>query len=192
MYIEVEEVMKHAWWGSGKSRSHELQSSRKLVYNTVENHGYDRGKPAEIWTKYLPNTNPYLYRRGSAVGLATGYGLNDRVIVVPLGSRIVISPYRPYRFWSPFNLLSNGYRRPPLWSGGQSSWLLIQRSGFDSQRYQISWEEVGLERGPLSLVSTTEEILERKSSGSGLENRECDLGIRCADNATLSIRKGWH
>jgi hypothetical protein len=31
---------------------------------------------------------------------------------------------------------------------------------------------VGLERGPLSLVSTTEELLDRKSSGSGLENRE--------------------
>jgi hypothetical protein len=31
---------------------------------------------------------------------------------------------------------------------------------------------VGLELGPLSLVSTTEELLVRKSSGSGLENRE--------------------
>jgi hypothetical protein len=31
---------------------------------------------------------------------------------------------------------------------------------------------VGLERGPLSLVSTTEELLERKSRGSGLESRE--------------------
>jgi hypothetical protein len=31
---------------------------------------------------------------------------------------------------------------------------------------------VSLERGPLSLVSTTEELLGRKSSGSGLENRE--------------------
>jgi hypothetical protein len=29
---------------------------------------------------------------------------------------------------------------PPLWSSGQSSWLQIQRSGFDSQRYQISRE----------------------------------------------------
>jgi hypothetical protein len=28
---------------------------------------------------------------------------------------------------------------------------------------------VGLERGPLNLVSTIEELLERKSSGSGLE-----------------------
>jgi hypothetical protein len=31
---------------------------------------------------------------------------------------------------------------------------------------------VGQERGPLSLVSTTEELLGRKSSGFGLENRE--------------------
>jgi hypothetical protein len=33
--------------------------------------------------------------------------------------------------------------------------------GFDSRRYQIFWEAVGLERGPLSLVRTTEELLER-------------------------------
>jgi hypothetical protein len=31
---------------------------------------------------------------------------------------------------------------------------------------------VGLERGPLSLVSTIEELLGRKSSGSGLVSRE--------------------
>jgi hypothetical protein len=31
---------------------------------------------------------------------------------------------------------------------------------------------VGLEGGPLTLVSTIEELLERKSSGSGLEIRE--------------------
>jgi hypothetical protein len=31
---------------------------------------------------------------------------------------------------------------------------------------------VGLERGPLSLVSRTEELLERKSSDSGIEIRE--------------------
>jgi hypothetical protein len=31
---------------------------------------------------------------------------------------------------------------------------------------------VGLGRGPRSLASTTEELLERKSSGSGLENQE--------------------
>jgi hypothetical protein len=31
---------------------------------------------------------------------------------------------------------------------------------------------MGLERGPLSLVSTIEELLERKSRGSGLESLE--------------------
>jgi hypothetical protein len=31
---------------------------------------------------------------------------------------------------------------------------------------------VGLERGPLRLVSTIEELLGRESSGSGLETRE--------------------
>jgi hypothetical protein len=33
---------------------------------------------------------------------------------------------------------------------------------------------VGLERGPLSLMCITEELLEWKSSGSGLENQEYD------------------
>jgi hypothetical protein len=61
--------------------------------------------------------------------------------------------------------------RPPLWSSGQSSWLQIQRSGLDSRRYQIFREVVGLERGPLSLVSTIEQLLGRKNSGSGLESR---------------------
>jgi hypothetical protein len=61
--------------------------------------------------------------------------------------------------------------RPPLCSSGQSSWLQIQSSGFDSRHYQIFGEVVGLERGPLSLLSVTEELLGRKSSGSGLENR---------------------
>jgi hypothetical protein len=51
--------------------------------------------------------------------------------------------------------------------------LVVRVSGsvFDSWRYQIFWV-VGLERGPLSPVSTTEELLGRKRSGSGLENRE--------------------
>jgi hypothetical protein len=35
---------------------------------------------------------------------------------------------------------------------------------------------VGLEQGPLSLVSITEELLEWKSSGSSLENREYGRG----------------
>jgi hypothetical protein len=44
--------------------------------------------------------------------------------------------------------------------------------GFDSRRYKIFWEVVGLERGSLSLVRIIEELLEWKSNGSGLENRD--------------------
>jgi hypothetical protein len=51
--------------------------------------------------------------------------------------------------------------RPPLWSSGQSSWLQIRKPGFDSRYYQKK-KVVDLERGPLILVSTTEELLDRK------------------------------
>jgi hypothetical protein len=60
---------------------------------------------------------------------------------------------------------------PPLWSSGQCSWLQIRK-------FQVRFpgttrkKVVGLERGSLSLVSTTEELLGSNSSGSGLESRE--------------------
>jgi hypothetical protein len=50
---------------------------------------------------------------------------------------------------------------PPLWSSGQSSWLQIRRPGFDFRHYQKK-KVVGLEWGPLSLMTTTEELLDRK------------------------------
>jgi hypothetical protein len=68
----------------------------------------------------------------------------------------------------------------------------MQRSGFDSQRYQIFWEVVGLERGPFSLASTTEELIGRKSRGSGIESRE--NGRRDLSHwpcGTLYPRKSW-
>jgi hypothetical protein len=56
--------------------------------------------------------------------------------------------------------------------------------GLDSiQGTQISQEVVGLERGPLSLESTIEELLERKSSGPCLET-EITEGIHRADYVT--------
>jgi hypothetical protein len=49
---------------------------------------------------------------------------------------------------------------------------------------------VGLERGPLSLVSTTEELLGRKSSGSGLEIRDYSRrGSAALTTRHPSIRK---
>jgi hypothetical protein len=59
----------------------------------------------------------------------------------------------------------------------KSSWLQFQKFRVGFRRYQIFWEAVGLERGPLSLVSTTEELLGRKSSGSGLEERDYDRRV---------------
>jgi hypothetical protein len=54
--------------------------------------------------------------RDSAVGIATGYGLDDRGVVVrvPVGSRIFTSPC-PDRLWGSSNLLSNAYRGLFTW-----------------------------------------------------------------------------
>jgi hypothetical protein len=52
---------------------------------------------------------------------------------------------------------------------------------------------VCLEGGPLSLMSITEDLLEWKSSRSGSrKSRLTAMGIRCADHATLSLRKSLH
>jgi hypothetical protein len=47
----------------------------------------------------------------SAVGIATGYGLDERGVGVrvPVGSKIFSSPHRPERLWGPQNLLSSGF-----------------------------------------------------------------------------------
>jgi hypothetical protein len=67
------------------------------------------------------------------------------------------------KYWLEYRWKLSFCRRwKPLWSSDQSSWLQSQRYGFDSRRYEISWEVVGLERGPLSLVSTIEELVEKK------------------------------
>jgi hypothetical protein len=55
-------------------------------------------------------------------------------------------------------------------------WLHIQGPGFLSRLYQVFWEVVVLELGPLSLVSTSKELLGRKISDSGLEVRDYDCG----------------
>jgi hypothetical protein len=80
------------------------------------------------------------------------------------------SPTKPIITLSEKNSQSRTFRhiehvvtlmRPPLLSSGQSSWLQIRRPRFDSRHYQKK-KVVGLERGPLSLMSRTEELLDRK------------------------------
>jgi hypothetical protein len=63
-----------------------------------------------IWLKGPRKT--MIRNPDSAVGIATGYGLDDRGvwIRVQVVSRIFSSPRHPHRLLGPPNLLSNGYR----------------------------------------------------------------------------------
>jgi hypothetical protein len=58
----------------------------------------------------------------------------------------------------------------PLWSSGVVILATDPEARFRIPALPISWEVMGMEQGPLSLVSTAEELLEREGSGSGLEN----------------------
>jgi hypothetical protein len=106
---------------------------------------------------------------------------------------VAISVLWAFEFW----ILPTYYRYginvscciPPLWSGGQSFWLQIQRSRVPFPALPDLWEVVRLERGPLSLMRITEELLEWKCSGSGSrKSRLTAVGVRCADHATLSAK----
>jgi hypothetical protein len=54
----------------------------------------------------------FIFIYDSAVGIATGYGMDNRGVGVrvPVRSRIFSSPLRPDRLWGPPSFLSNGYR----------------------------------------------------------------------------------
>jgi hypothetical protein len=80
-------------------------------------------------------------------------------IWIPL-SREVRS-YRGARFNLPIHILGCC-----LVNADRLCGIAVRVPGFDSRRCQIFWEVMGLERGPLSLVRITEELLQWKSSGS--------------------------
>jgi hypothetical protein len=50
---------------------------------------------------------------------------------------------------------------------------------------------VGLERDPLSLVSTTEELLDRKVAAPVEKTENTAVGIRHGDHVAPFIRKSW-
>jgi hypothetical protein len=72
----------------------------------------------------------------------------------------------------------------------ERSWLQIQRTGFSSWHYQIILKVAGLERGPLSLVSTTEELLERKVAAPVYKAENAAVGIRLTTWHPLSAKVG--
>jgi hypothetical protein len=65
----------------------------------------------EAWNS-IPEISVSLKRRDSVVGIAAGYGLDDRGIGVrvPVGPRIFSSPCSLCCLWGRPNLLPNGYR----------------------------------------------------------------------------------
>jgi hypothetical protein len=82
-----------------------------------------------------------------------------------------------------------GLRReygPPLWSSGLSSLLQIQRSWVRFPALP-DFLVLGLERGPPSLVSIIEKLLEKKRNGSGLESRE--YGRRDPSQPDISVKR---
>jgi hypothetical protein len=76
----------------------------------------------------------------------------------------------------------------PLRSG-HSYWLQIQ--GFRVRFSPTKKKVVGLERGPLSLVSTTEELLDRKVAAPVCKTENTAVEIRHADQVPPSICKSW-
>jgi hypothetical protein len=83
-----------------------------------------------------------------------------------------------------------GGKGPPLWSSGQSFWLQIQRSGFDSQRYQTFWEVWN----GVHLASRVQlkSHLEEKVAAPAYITENPVVRTRQADHVTSSIRKSWH
>jgi hypothetical protein len=82
--------------------------------------------------------------------------------VIPMLNPLLTNIIFPKMFWSSHfdcvSISSDHVRVPDYRTRGPR---------FDSLGYQTFWEVLGLEQGPLSLVRTTEELLEWKSGGSG-------------------------
>jgi hypothetical protein len=77
-----------------------------------------------------------------------------------------------------------------LWSSGQEFLVTDPEARV---RYLALPEKkiVGLERGPLSFMSTTEELLDRKIAAPVYKTENMAIGIRHADHVAPSIRKSW-
>jgi hypothetical protein len=74
--------------------------------------------------RYYANDLQFLiyYKHGSAVSIATGYGLDRRgvEILVPVVARFFSSPHRPDRFWGSPSLQCDGYRGGGAFSGSKA------------------------------------------------------------------------
>jgi hypothetical protein len=101
----------HIWWAAPLSLVLSALLAFPLYALTAWCLSTDATSPYVLASIYYFLCWPIFWSRGSSVGIATGYGLDDGGVEVrvPVGSRIFSSPCRPDRLWGPPNLLSIGY-----------------------------------------------------------------------------------
>jgi hypothetical protein len=132
----------------------------------------------------------YIYKsRKSAVGIATGYGLDDQVVRVgvPVVPRIFTSSCRPTRLWGPPILLSKGYRGsfPGGKAAGVRSWPL-------SSNWARGQEYVGLYIH--SLIHLHAVVPNRLRTGTTLPSmylrfsRNFQIKLRHFSSSSLNLR----
>jgi hypothetical protein len=82
------------------------------------------------------------------------------------------------------------YTGPPRWSSSQE---VLATDPEARVRFPALPKKkvVGLERGPLSLVNTIEELLDRKVAAPVQKTENTAVGVRHADHVAPSIRKSW-
>jgi hypothetical protein len=101
-------------WSIGKTYwdFHRFFAGRLLIWHLDNNKHI-----TALFTSNLTTGSP-----GSAVGIATGYGLDDRgvVVKVPVWSRMFTTPYSSDWNWVPPSLLYSGYWG--LFQRGLSGW----------------------------------------------------------------------
>jgi hypothetical protein len=96
-------------------------SKAEIITSTDTRSNLTKLIPQFIGNRNLKESTYHINSRGSAVGIATGYGMDDRGVGfrVPVGSGIVTSPYRPDRLWGPANLSSEYLGLFPLGYSGR-------------------------------------------------------------------------
>jgi hypothetical protein len=198
-------------WDSGHCRKHLFPSWSRLISVSEDPKAHDlstalknhttRYNPS-VWDGSIVNSRRY---KAQPVGIqhslggkpwASGHLKHPNyssahcasVFTTALQKRALHITVGP-QFEAPHAIVHRSLTRGFSCLSGQSSWLQIQMSGLDSRRYQIFWEALGLQRGPFSLVSTIEKLLEIKSSGSGLKCENTAVGIRHADDVAPFTRK---